>query len=132
ILSFPFSARSRISVGGPESGSRQLQQVRIGIAKIDALAAAGPGPLFFNRDSALTEPCFPRRQRVRGNGECDMHLPIRVVWRLNASRGALLEQQQNLSRTRFHSASTSIQIHERAKPQRALVELNRPWHVIDV
>src|SRR5262245_52850054 len=67
------------SIDTPQARRRQLQEMPVGIAEIDAVTAALPIGAALDRDVVLTQALLPLRQLVRRDGEGDVQRPVTVV-----------------------------------------------------
>src|SRR5262249_51175250 len=74
------------SIDRPQARRRELQQVAVGIAEIDAAAAALPVGPPFDRDIMRAQALLPLRQLVGGNRKRDVQRAAAVVRRNGAAR----------------------------------------------
>src|SRR5712692_1838472 len=126
------------SIDRPEARGRELQQVSVGIAEIDAVATARPVGAAFDGDATLAEPAFPRRQLVGGDRKRQVQRSVAIVRRDRAAgqvhgleRGAAAKQQQHALAADIVGAKARIAGQGR-ELEHPLVETSRPLEVIDV
>src|SRR5438874_12510104 len=78
--------RLRSSIDFPNSRCRQFQQMPVGIAEINAVAAARPVGAALDRDLARSEPCLPVRELAAAHTERHVQGAAAVVRRNGAAR----------------------------------------------
>jgi hypothetical protein len=72
-------------ISRPQSGGRQFKHVPIGIAEINAFAAAWPFHPALDRNAGLGKLGFPIRQRVGPNREGDVNRAVTIMRRHRAA-----------------------------------------------
>ena len=122
----------------PIGRASPVPEVPVGIAEIDAVAAARPVGAAFDRDAVLGEPLFPGRQFVGGDRQRHVQRSVPVMRRDGAARHAhglqreaALEQQQHAVAADVVGAKPLI-AGERLELEHLLVEARRPVEVVDV
>src|SRR6185437_17162535 len=110
----------------------------VGIAEIDALAAARPFGAAFDGDAGISQLRFPFGKRVRGDRERDVHRAAAVVWWNGAAgqlhglqRMAAEEQQQHAARADVIGAQPGVAI-DAVEPEHLLVERTGALEGVDV
>src|SRR5690348_17835804 len=83
------------SVNGPHTRRSDLEQVTVGVAEVEAHAAALPAFPFFDGDAVLRQPRFPAGQLFRIDGECQVQFAVSIVRRFRGARPALEEEKQD-------------------------------------
>src|SRR5208282_5197460 len=106
-----------------------LDEMPVWIAEVDALATQLPGTFLFHCYLVFRQPCFPVRERLGTNRKGEMQLAVAIVRRLHFTRGALLEQQQDLPATDFHGTAAFAEIANDPEAKDLLVELRGPGDV---
>src|SRR6266540_4280794 len=123
------------SLGPPQPRRRELHEVAVWVAEVDAGAATGPADSPFDRDAALAEPRLPGREIHLGDREGEVQVAAAVVGRDDAegeagglSGAALLEQEQHLVSRHLERREARVAVELREAEQR-LVELRGAPHV---
>src|SRR5262249_35524351 len=78
----------RVLISRPKPRRRQLEQMPVGIAEIDAVAAARPIGAAFDGDALLAQSPLPLRQLIHGNGKGHVQRSLAVVRGVGAARHA--------------------------------------------
>src|SRR5262249_56146120 len=66
-------------INRPQARRRQLEQMPVGIAEIDAVPAARPVGAAFDGDALLAQSPLPLRQLIHGNGKGHVHRSMAVL-----------------------------------------------------
>src|SRR5215472_12281499 len=110
----------------------------VGIAEINAVAAARPMRAALDRDAGLLEAIFPNVPLVVGNRKGHVNRPVPVMRRNGAAgkmhglqRMATQEQQQHAAMTDIVSAQPRIAINA-VKPEHLFVERTGAFECLDV
>ena len=118
----------------------------VGVAKVEARAAARPFHLAFDRDAVRLQAFSPSLQLGRGDGEREVKPPTAVVRRDRAPgkngrrrSGAFAKQQQDLAAWHVQRPKRPLcdlvsrcRPNERSEPKNALIEFAGTVHVIDI
>ncbi len=125
-------------IPGPKSRRRQLEEVTVGIAEINALAAARPFGAAFDGDVRLCQPLFPSRQLIGGDREGDVHRPMTVMRRNGAAgqmhgfeRAAAQKQQQHAAAADVVGAQPLIAVNA-VEPEQLFVERTGALEFLDI
>lgn len=119
-------------VDRPDAGGRDFQEVAVGIAKVEALAAPVPRLFFFDCDSVDGEPSFPGKKVGLGNGEGEMQFTIAIVRGGHGTRSPLLEEQKYLAVMHFESTAALAKTSHDAEAKDFEVKLRRTLDVGNV
>src|SRR5579862_2220624 len=126
------------SVDRPDARRDQLCQMAIGIAKVDAVAAALPMDPALDSHAMIAQTRLPSGQVSGRNRECKVQFAVAAVrWNDTAgnsdgfSRSVFLEQQEHLFIRYVQRAKAVIALQNR-KAENVLVEFARARHILDV
>lgn len=111
-----------ISVDRPDAGGAELEEVAVGVAKVDALAAVLPGGALLDGNSVFGEPGFPGGQGAGGNGEGKVKLAGARVWGRAGEGTLLLEKEQDLAGTDSERAAALGEISDHVEAEDLFVE----------
>src|ERR1700720_1791309 len=107
----------------------------VGITKINARTATGPGNRTLDGNSMLSQPRPPGRKALGGNAKANMHRPRTIMGRDSSKRHnrtvritPAKKQKKDLLLTGRQSAKTVIRCHD-AVTKKRLIESARPWQV---
>ena len=100
----------------PQSGRRQLENMPVRIAEIDALAAARPFAAAFDGDVLDLEPLLPSRKPIGRDRKGDMHRPVAVM-RRDGTAGKLTVSNERPRRKRSSTPREPTCLQPRAGDQ---------------
>jgi hypothetical protein len=132
------SPMGEFSVNRPNSRCDQLQQMIVGVAEIDALSAARPIGLAFDRNIVLTKPFFPSRQLRSCDGKGHMNWAATVMRGNSPARQMERFKRRTAPKQQKHTAATYIESKkpritcQRRESKHLLVKYTRPVEVIHI
>src|SRR5262249_30300017 len=122
----------------PQAGRRELEQMTVGIAEIDALAAAAPSGPTLDRDATFAEPLRPVGKLVGADRKRNMQRAVAVVRRDGSARHApgfereaAPEEEQHALAADVIGAEARVTCEHR-EPEHDLVEPRRAIEIVDV
>src|SRR5262249_13694013 len=99
---------SKTSIDRPQARRRQLEQMPIRVAEVDAHAAAGPLGAAFDRNPMLAEPLFPVRQSLSLDGKRDVQRTVAIVRRDGTARHAHSFERRSAPKQQQHVLAADI------------------------
>src|SRR5262244_3481773 len=128
----------RRSIRRPQARRRELKEMTVGIAEIDALAATAPSGAALDRDTVFGEPLLPVGKLVGADRKRNVQGPVTIV-RRNGSAGhahgfereAAPEDEQHALAADVVSAEARV-ARERGELEHVLVETRRAIEIVDV
>src|SRR5499426_2904465 len=126
------------SIDRPQARSRELKQMPVRVAEVNALAAALPGGAALDRDVIGGESLLPLRQLVLGDRKGDMQWPRPIMRRDGAARHvhrfertAAREQEEHAAPADRKGGEPAVLV-ERLQFEHVAVEARGAVEIIDI
>src|SRR5262245_11032477 len=126
------------SVNCPQSRRRQLQKMPVGVAKIDAFAAARPFRAPLDRDAMRGKARLPFGKLVAADRKGDVQRAVTIVGRDGTARHAHGFKRETATKDEQYAAPADIIsvepliAGERVEPQNLTVEARRALKIIHI